>query len=297
MQNILHVMSGRKRQSNKGMTEMSHHLRFTGLFALALLTSILWKAAPAHAHEYYLLPSDFNANTGTEFTVDHLLGQRFKGSAMPYIGRWNLRSEIWENGAMRPAKGRDGDRPALKITSPSNKLYSVIHQSNVDFLTFKTWEKFRSYVVKNGMSHTLAASENGTKPKIDLKEAYSRFAKTLITPNGTPDGIDTPTGLKIELVALQNPMALGPREPMPVQLLFDGAPLPGTLVRVFAGIDTAPAYNITTDSNGKALIPDRGRGPYLLNAIHMTDPQSKGPGMETTHWESFWASLTYQRAQ
>ena len=262
-----------------------------------LLGLVLTSASVASAHEYYLLPKDFTPAAGTTLGVEHRLGQKFNGNQMPWVTPWNIRSEIWQDGHSKPAKGIDGDRPALKVLPDANKLAIVIHQSNVDFLTFKTWEKFVYYTNKEGLAHAQQASNDGVKPKIDLVEAYARYAKTLITPAGSTEGVDIPTGLKIELIALKNPMSLSKTDTMPVQLLFDGQPLSGANLKIFVGIDTEAAHRIITDADGKAEVPADGVGPYLLNAIHMTEPQSEIAKSKNAHWESFWASLTFKRAQ
>ena len=264
---------------------------------ILLLGFVLASTTVASAHEYYLLPQDFTPAAGTSANVDHRLGQKFNGNQMPWITLWNVRSEMWQNGKSKPAKGIDGDKPALKILPEKTVLTAVIHQSNVDFLTFKTWEKFVNYTNKEGMAHAQQASNDGIKPKEKLKEAYVRYAKTLITPAGSSEGVDTPTGLKIELIALKNPMSLSKTDPMPVQLLFDGKPLSGANLKVFVGIDTEAAHRIITDADGKADVPADGAGPYLLNAIHMTEPQSEIAKSRNAHWESFWASLTFRRAR
>ncbi|MEP1209714.1 MAG: DUF4198 domain-containing protein [Rhizobiaceae bacterium] len=262
--------------------------------AILLLLSL---PVGAQAHEYYLLPESFTPSSKEAFAVSHKLGQKFKGNEMSFINSWNVRSEIWEKGESRKVRGKDGDRPALKITPTGPGLMAVIHQSNVDFLTFQSWEKFQAYATKEGLEHTFAASERGEKPKEKLKEAYARYAKTLIALDGSTAGEDTPTGLKIELMALQHPLTLAEAQPMPVQLLYDGQPLAGARIKVFVGIGNEFSHQIHTDDEGKALIPAQGPGPYLLNAIHMTEPQGKEAKAKGAHWESFWASLTFQRAR
>ena len=249
------------------------------------------------AHEYYLLPESFTPSSGNRFAVSHKLGQKFKGNEMSYITSWNIRSEVFEEGKSREVRGLDGDRPALKLESPNPGLISVIHQSNVDFLTFENWEKFTKYVNKEGLEHALEASEKGIKPKDKLKEAYARYAKTLIAMDASATGRDHPTGLKIELIALEHPLKLTGQQPMPVQLLFDGAPLANAKIKVFVGIGNEFTHQIRTDARGMASIPADGPGPYMLNAIHMTEPQGKEAKEKGAHWESFWASLTYSRAQ
>lgn len=263
---------------------------------LLTIATLLFSQA-ALAHEYYLMPTPFDPTVGEQFEVRHRLGQNFKGNEVPYIGRWNKRSEFWVGGDKRDVKGLDGDRPALKLTATKPGLAIIAHRSNVDFLTFSSWEKFVAYVEKEGLTHALAPSENGTKPKEKLKEGYARFAKTLVQIGGSSDGMDQPVGLKIELVAQKNPNALAADEAMPVQLLYDGKPLAGATVKVFETIGEDFGAKLITDENGMVSVPAAGPGPTMLNAIHMTDPQGPEALEQNAHWESFWASLTYNRAR
>ena len=249
------------------------------------------------AHEYYLMPETFTPAANTQFDLRHRLGQKFKGNEMPFIKKWNIRSEVWKDGDKRDARGQDGDRPALKLSQQGAGLMAVIHQSNVDFLTFSSWEKFVKYATKEGLEHALEPSRKGIKPKEKLKEAYARYAKTLISIDGTVSGKDTPTGLKIELMALAHPLELAADQPMPVQLLYDGKPLHGARVKVFVGVGNEFTHQIRTDKNGRIDVPADGPGPYLLNAIHMTEPQGEVAIAAGAHWESFWATLTFQRAE
>lgn len=252
-------------------------------------------AGKAAAHEYYLMPNSFAVSQGQEISVRHRLGQRFNGNELPYIDVWNIRSETWMNGKREEVRGKDGDRPALKIIPTEPGLMSIVHESNIEVLTFETWEKFQNYAKKEGLDHALLVSEEGRKPKSRLKEAYARFAKTLVSVGDPPTGSDVETGLKIELVALAHPEQIPKGSPMPVRLIYEGQPLKGATVKVFVGIDTEFAHRVKTDSDGKVLIPDDGSGPYLLNAVHMVEPQSSKAISDQAHWESFWASLTFQR--
>ncbi|MEL6946766.1 MAG: DUF4198 domain-containing protein [Pseudomonadota bacterium] len=263
------------------------------------MISTMGFASLAGAHEYYLLPETFSPKAGQSITVSHKLGQKFFGNEMPWVDHWNVRSELWHNGTASALKGTLGDRPALKIGAVQPGLSIVVHQSNVDFITFKEWEKFKAYVEKEGLTGGLAPSLEGRKPMTDLREGYSRFAKTLVysgTPQEQAAAKDQATGLKIELVALDNPTTLAADEALRVQALYEGKPYQGGQVTVFVGTKTEVAHRIITDENGIARIPAGGPGPYLLNIIKMTDPQSKEAQDEKAHWESFWASLTFQRA-
>ena len=263
-------------------------------FSLIWLLIAIALGGSANAHEYYLLPDKFTVAVGEKFTVDHKNGMRFKGNTYPWITQWNIRSEAWQNGAGVKVFGKDGDRPALNLQSNKPGLISVVHQSNLSALTFQKWEKFKSYLADEGLEWILKEHEAAGYPQEKIKEIYSRFAKTLINVGDTDD-VETPAGLKIELVALANPSKLKRDEPLPVKVLYDGKPLVGVLIKVFAGQDTEAVHRIRTDSEGRAEIPDSGAGPYLLSAVHMTKPQATADMAKDAQWESFWASMTLER--
>ena len=249
---------------------------------------------PSLAHEYYLEPDKYEVALGEEFGIAHKNGMRFKGNAYPWIGQWNVRSEAWQNGVGVKVFGKDGDRPALKLKSDQTGLVSIIHQSNPSALTFTEWEKFKSYLADEGLEHIEPLHIEKGFPKSPVKEVYSRFAKTLINV-GSADDVEKPAGLKIELLALANPARLERGDAMPVQLLWDGKPLPNTTVKVFAGIGTDEAHRLITNAKGQTQVPDSGPGPYLLNAVHMREPLTSADVAKGAHWESFWASMTFSR--
>ena len=262
---------------------------------VAIWLVLLFSTMSSFAHEYYLEPERYSVALGEVVGIAHKNGMRFKGSAYPWVTNWNIRSEAWQNGSGVPLKGQDGDRPALTIKSSQPGIVSVIHQSNVSTLTFKEWDKFVSYLADEGMEPIEQAHLQRNLPKTDFVEAYSRFAKTLVNVGSEPSGQDAVTGLKIELVALKNPGTLKRGEPLPVRVLYDGEPLKGVMVKVFAGVDTEVAARIRTDENGEANVPDLGEGAYLLNAVNMVEPVTEEAKAKKAAWESFWASLTLAR--
>ena len=268
---------------------------------LAAFFTALAFSSHALAHEYYLLPETFKPETGVAFAVDHRLGQDFKGSTHPWITRWNVRSEVWTKGEKADLVGKDGDRPALTVPPQPKGLAVVVHQSNISTLDFREREKFEAYLNKEGLSAIIAAhAESGlAQPSAatPVREAYARFAKTIVNVGGDRAGQDVATGLTVELVAGENPLALEAGQPMPVTLLWRGKPLEGATVKVFPRPGEPFVHRIVTDAQGRAMIPDDGPGPYLLNAIHMERAVSPEAVEKKAIWESWWASLTFSRAR
>jgi hypothetical protein len=267
------------------------------MFRCFFLFATLLVVNPATAHEYWLMPESFTVPTESEIAVQHRLGQRFNGNEMPYIEQWNVRSELWRGGKeIAELRGINGDRPALMVPPQEDGLLVVVHQSNHSLYDPKSWEKFAAYLQKEGLAPIIAAHRERGLDEANPTEAYARFAKTLITV-GEGGGSDMSTGLRIEFVAQANPATYPRDKPFPVKLLFQGEPLAGRAVKIFVGADTEPFGYVETDEDGVALIPAEGKGPYLLNAIEMVEPVSDDPVAQKAQWESFWASLTFQRGE
>lgn len=251
--------------------------------------------SPAAAHEYYLMPGSFSIEEGEKVGIAHKNGMRFKGNTYPWISRWNVRSEAWREGVGGDVRGKDGDLPALTLQMALSGLVTIIHESSISDLTFKDWEKFISYLEEEGLEPIAERHLAKGGSKDEIREIYARFAKTLINVGSPATGSDNVTGLTIELVALENPAALQSGASLPVQLLFDGKPLQGAMVKVFVGENTDVAHQLVTDKNGKVAVPDGGAGPYLLNAVHMIEPRTDAEIAKDADWQSFWASLTFAR--
>jgi len=220
-------------------------IKFLKLLVLVIALHFGASAKPLEAHEYYLQPSKYAVAPGEEFGVEHKNGTKFKGNAYPWITSWNVRSEAWQNGVGVKVFGKDGDRPALKLKSSTKGLISIIHESGPSSLKFSKWEKFKSYLADEGLTYILDEHAKSNYPETDIKEVYTRFAKTLINVGDKHD-IETPSGLTLELVALANPKSLPTDQPFPVQLLYKGAPLSDRTIKVFAGMDTQAAHRLIT---------------------------------------------------
>lgn len=92
-----------------------------------------------------------------------------------------------------------------------------------------------------------------------------------------------PIGLKFEIVPLQNPFkATGT---LPVQVLFDGKPLPGAKVEYGIHGDKAPS--VQTDERGKAFVPITVRGEQFIAVDYA--PAAAGPEKP-----SYATSLRYE---
>jgi uncharacterized GH25 family protein len=95
-----------------------------------------------------------------------------------------------------------------------------------------------------------------------------KCAKALISINGGQSEVyKTALGYPLELIPLANPFLMKRGETWPVQVFFEGHPLPGVAVEATDGVtpmkeEAIPRYQ--TNDKGIAEIPIQKSGPLLL---------------------------------
>jgi len=249
-------------------------------------------ASPAVGHEFWIEPLDFSIEAGEAIQAQNRTGQMLKGNIDPYITSMFKTFTLSDQDKTRPVTGRLGDRPALRMKPERGGLHIAGYESSPSTLRYRKTGKFEKFVSKEGMKWVLGAHKGRGLPETGFREAYTRFAKSLIAV-GDGDGADRTIGLRLELVALTNPYLDG--GPVAVQLLKEGIPIADIQVAVFrrdrAGVVTR--ITMRTDEEGKVIIPRKRADVTLLSAVHMVEPTQELSEQRGVVWHSLWASLTY----
>ncbi len=254
------------------------------------LAMVLIMAAPAKTHEFWMEPETYRADIGQNVPLRHFIGQKFKGESYPFVPDWFKSFALTEQSGRSDIKGIMGNDPAAVLNFEQPGLKILTFHGTPDKLTFKSFKKFKTYLVFEGLEKILEKYEKTLSQQSDFREEYVRCAKTLIQVGDGAGGLDQATGMPLELIAAQNPFALTKGENLSVQLLKNGKPLEGALIRILTKMDPENIKPVRTDKEGRALIPLVHSGPYLLNAVTMTN---KGLPSKDETWHSLWASLSF----
>ncbi len=275
------------------MTPTRRFLRQCNRYAagvFSLLTALA--ATPAMAHEFWIEPAAFRPAVGREVPLRLYVGQDFRGESQIYLPQQFKRYAVLGPDGEHAVSATPGDDPAGRFTPARPGLHVVVFRGTHAEVSFDTRAEFERYLDKEGLEHVrqLPNYERLVNRRV-IRERYSRSAKSLITagPAAEPDRV---VGLPLELVAERNPAA-GGYSSFPVRLLLDGRPLPGALVIAFQRTTPVTRLTVRTDQDGRALLPLKRPGLWLLSAVHL----APAPRLAREEWESLWASLTFELAK
>lgn len=264
--------------------------------AIAATLALLPGVSKGIAHEFWISPETYRIEAGQRAEAHLRVGEEFRGATQSYIPRNFTRFEILSGDETLSVEGRMGDLPALGDMDLPEGLAIVVHETTARDLTWDEWDRFAAFADHKGLGDVMAMQAERGLDRIDVREEYFRYAKSLIAI-GHGRGADVVTGLRTELVALANPYTDDLAGAMPVQLWLDGEPRRVAQVEVFArpvegGEAEMSLYE--TDGNGIVVLPVERGMEYLVNAVAMEAVEQTGAAdEETPEWRTLWASLTF----
>ena len=250
----------------------------------------LLSAAPLAAHDFWIEPSSFRPAVGTTVALRLVVGQRFRGDALPRDPAKIVQFILASDAGQTAVSGRAADEPAgtVSIVGPGTQV--IGYRSRNSHVSLEP-SKFEDYLREEGLEKVIEARLERGESQKPSREAYSRCAKTLLFAGGRwKTGADRALGFTLELVAERSPYALKAGDSLPVRILYESKPLAGALVVALAYDDPDKKLSQRSDAEGRVTFRIPREGVWLVKAVHMVrtaaDPEAD--------WESFWASLTFE---
>lgn len=249
---------------------------------------------PAVAHEFWLDPVTFEPKVGAAVPVVLRNGMNFLGDSYPYQRRWARRFSAFDARGERPVRGVEGDDPAAEVRIRAAGLTIVAFERAQDAVDYPTADAFLETLDDEGLDDVAAKVRSVTTRPVRFKERYVRFAKTLLSVDGS--GQDRAVGLGLELVLDGSPADARAGAPVRVRLLRNGQPVGGAQVKMFSGPDDKAPVRARTAADGTVELNGVRLGEVLLSAVVM-QPTSAGQPQDAAvplDWTSVWASLTFK---
>lgn len=252
-------------------------------------------ASSAAAHDFWLQPLQWQAIPGRPmpFTVEVGHGASRE--------RWAADARRLLTLTERASGGSVNIRPLFKAGGKTPHFTRVFRRKGLHILSLTSTNAFsdlpaigfNEYIKEEGLTPAIDARARAGTTDRNGREYYSRRAKTLIQvgrPRPGDDAIATkPIGLTLEIVPLKNPYALNSDHILPVQVLYEGRPLPGALVKLTnLEFDARPLRTARTDATGRASFAVPQAGSWLVNVIWTKPIASREAEFLTT-----FSSLTF----
>jgi primary-amine oxidase len=256
-----------------------------------LIAALVWLAltnTPVAAHEFWVAPNAYRVQPGDEVTGTLRVGQKMRGSDYPYLSHKFKTFRVTTADGAEDLAGIEGDSPALSYRADQPGLHVIAYHSQASEVTYDSWEEFLKYLRHEGLEGIEQQHKARSLPRSGFKEAYLRYAKALVQVGPLrDDDRDTPQGVPLELVALDNPYREGLKT-LRLVLLRNGAPVGNHQIAVFHNDGAVSRSAVFTDRKGEAEISVASGGKFLLSATDL-QPVDRGDVV----WESYWASLTF----
>jgi len=269
--------------------DVAGHLQRGTMRRLALMLAGCVISLPSGAHDFWIEPDRFVFDAPAPVSVTLRVGQQLKGESVPYISDWIDRFEIDDADGRRTFTSHIGDDPAGISDVRSPGATWIAYQSRDDFVELPS-EKFRDYLLMEGMDYILPLREQRDLASRAAREYYVRCVKSLLWwPGSRAADVSTPLGLTLEIVPLGNPYTLPADRKLDVQLLYEGRPAAGLLVKAFTRESPQDQQLHRTDEEGRARLQFDRPGQWIIKTVHMVAVDDDPYG----DWRSYWASLTF----
>jgi uncharacterized GH25 family protein len=245
----------------------------------------------ANAHEFWLEPLNFKVEQGDSLQAHIKVGEGLAGDTYAFFPNNFERFDLTINDSTRPLKNRFAQKPAVDQATTQSGLHVLTYQSRSSTLRYRKREIFEKFLKAEGIEWVLEAHEKRNLPVLDFTELYKRYAKSLVKV-GDGEGKDRLMGLLFEWVVLDNPYTESDQKVVSLQLYFEGKPFPNSTVNVFIrNASEVKQLKLETDVEGKVDVSVGNGGVFLVNAVHMIEPDvALTDGAE---WMSLWASTTF----
>lgn len=262
-----------------------------GGLVCACAFGLLLGARAAGAHDFWIEPSTFRPVPGEDFTVALRVGEHFRGEPVPRDERRIRKFFLVSNLGESPIPGLPGSDPAGFARADGPGVIAIGYRSDRSPVALEP-EKFEKYLSDEGLEPVIAERSRRGESGKPGREVFSRSVKSLVFAGPRGRDYDRRLGLDFEILLRSDPAAWRPdgKSPMRFQVVSDGKPLGGALVKAICRDD--PDKTVTARSGGSgdvSLVLPR-RGVWLVEAVRM----ARAPKDVDADWESVWTSVTFE---
>ena len=272
---------------------------------LAGLLLLIGCVLPVQAHEFWLAPVAGPLSAGGSANLSLLVGELFTGELVGFSAAQTAGLRHYTAGGVQDLKAMAPTQPVAALPLPLARpgTHLVAFESQPNFITLSA-DHFHAYLHDEGLDFIKARREAEGTAEQPGRERYRRFVKTLLNvrdvagasaASGAPvqpadATFSTRVGQQLELVPLTNPLRLPVGGALPVQVLFEGRPLAGALLKAWhKRSGQLLIVRATTGADGIATVNLPYAGAWMVSVVHMV----AATGVKDSDWDSLWGNLSF----
>jgi uncharacterized GH25 family protein len=255
--------------------------------ALVLLIGLCF-ARDGAAHAFWVQPSDFWVTPRAAVELSLQVGDASLQQRSPIPPERITRFEaIGLSSGSKDARGGT-------LRFAESGAYLVVLETDTRGYSHQSAERFNAYVESEGLTPALDYRTRTHQMHVDGFERYSRDAKSivLVGARNSPghERVTRPVGLRLEIVPQVSPYTAPRPVRFPVQVLYEGRPLAGALVKLMnldSNLDIADQQRTSAAGVAAFAMPESGH--WLLSVIwtkHLADASD-------AEYETTFSSLTF----
>ena len=245
------------------------------------------------AHEFWLQPQKFILKPSEKTNIDVFVGENYTGtkvdaSKFTVSKLTHYYGNAIEEDFMSKLSTKDSVKIEAFFSTEGNHL--VAFNNTNKFIELKA-KKFNDYLKGEGLENIIKLRKQQGKENKDGREFYQRCVKTLFQVGDVQDETyKQNTGMRLEVIALENPYSLKDKKMIPFKILFDNEAVMNSLVLAWHTENgKTTVEKMRSNKDGKVMIPITKTGRWMISTVRMipiTDNQK-------ADYQSFWGSYTF----
>jgi hypothetical protein len=208
------------------------------------------------------------------------------------VARAVIRGPNGSRGLTKPRVAEGSLRYETSLNAPG--LYCSAAKTKPGFESYSAQE-FEEYLEEADFAQAAKDRHQLGETALEGKEFYIQYAATIFRVGDakksatSESSICRPEGQALEILLDSDPTLLTAGDSVSFQVVYEGQPAPGAVVRVLADGDEEARFTLKTDEKGRAQYKLNSPGAWAI----MTGWMQRRSDRAKADWDTHWATLTF----
>ncbi|MCY7369782.1 MAG: DUF4198 domain-containing protein [Polaromonas sp.] len=277
-------------------------MKLTSFPLIAALAALLF-GAQVRAHEFWFAPVTQALKAGSAAELSLYVGEYFDGVLVGFSAPQTASLKHISSAGTRDLRAQVPAQPVASMSVPLSApgTHLIAYDSQPSQIELPAG-RFQAYLHDEGLDFIQKQREAAGAADTPGRERYRRNVKTLFAVGEAPAGpvgqaaaapekiYAVRVGHRLELVPLNDPLRMPAGGALGLELLFDGKPLEGALIKAWhRRSGQTLMIRAISSKQGQVSLDLPYAGAWMVSAVHMVP----ATGVKDIDWDSLWANLSF----